>query len=153
MRQSPLKAIDRLALEQINRRLKSIRSSASQTKVGLGWIHYMRSAMGLTMKKLGERAGVSIPAIQKAELREQEGTISIKTLRQIAAAMDCELVYAFVPKYPVDKVVEQAAKAKAARLLQIADSHMDLENQKVKQQLEKRIARLAQTLIEKGDVW
>ena len=50
-------------------------------------------------------------------------------------------------------ILKKNALIKAKRILLKADTHMGLEDQKVEQDLEQRIERLATTLIEKGDVW
>ena len=107
----------------------------------------------MTMRSLAERTNVAIPTIQQAERNEASGAISVKRLRQLAEAMDCELVYAFVPKTPIQKALESAARVKAERLLKIANTHMSLENQRVKKSFDKRINVLASALLKKGDIW
>ncbi|OFZ55974.1 MAG: hypothetical protein A2428_09505 [Bdellovibrionales bacterium RIFOXYC1_FULL_54_43] len=71
----------------------------------------------------------------------------------MANAMECEFVYAFVPKTDIDELLKQAARAKAKRTLASADVHMTLEDQRVEQSLEERVELLASKLLEKGDVW
>jgi predicted DNA-binding mobile mystery protein A len=148
-----MKLLNGLALDQINRRIEAIRIGTTQTKVQPGWIRFMREALGMTLKNLGDRTNLAIPTIQQAERNEASGSITVNRLRQMAEAMDCELVYAFVPKTPIRKALENAARAKAMRLLKVADVHMGLENQRVDRSLEKRIEQLALSLLEKGDIW
>lgn len=148
-----MRLLDRLSLDQINRRIEALRDISAHTKVRQGWIRYMRESMGMTLKNLGAKAGLSISAIQQAERNELAGTITLNRLKQMAETMDCELVYAFVPKSPITKILENAAKNKALRLLKVADIHMNLENQKVDRALKARVDQLAKTLLEKGDIW
>lgn len=67
--------------------------------------------------------------------------------------MECEFVYAFVPKKSVKDILNKNALDKATRILLVADTHMELEDQQVTQDIKIRIKSLANKLIEKGDVW
>ena len=57
--------------------------------------------------------------------------------------MDCEFVYAFVPKSSIKTTLKEQALKKAKRLLAEADTHMTLEDQRVEQDMKTRIERLA----------
>lgn len=148
-----MKPLDDLALTQVDRRLNHIRDAMDDAKVRPGWITYMRQALGMTLKKLAERSSVTTSAIAQAERAESKGKITIETLKKIANAMECDFVYAFVPQKSVKSVLREKALEKARRLLKEVDTHMTLEDQRVEQDLKTRIERLANTLIEKGDVW
>jgi DNA-binding Xre family transcriptional regulator len=63
-----------------------------------GWIRTMREARGLSLRGLGERVGIAGNSIHVSERREVEGGISLYQLNRIAAALDCELQYSFVPR-------------------------------------------------------
>lgn len=67
--------------------------------------------------------------------------------------MECEVVYAFVPKESINALLKGKAIEKAKRILIEADTHMTLEDQKVDGDMKTRVERLARTLIEKSDVW
>jgi predicted DNA-binding mobile mystery protein A len=148
-----MKPLDNLAIAQIERRLKPLKKSFMDTKVRPGWIQYIRHALGMTLEKLAERTGVTKSAIAQAEKGEAKGKVNIETLKKMAAAMECEFVYAFVPKKNIKDILNENASIKAKRILSKADTHMSLEDQKVEQDLKQRIERLANSLIEKGDVW
>ncbi|OFZ83433.1 MAG: hypothetical protein A2583_09915 [Bdellovibrionales bacterium RIFOXYD1_FULL_53_11] len=121
--------------------------------VSTGWIRYMRQSLGMTMKILANRTGLSIPTIAQAEKGEIAGRITIGTLEAMAKGMNCDFVYAFVPKTNIDKMIKNEALTKAKRILSNADTHMTLENQRVKQPFEERVRALAGILLKKGDVW
>lgn len=144
---------DPLAIAQVNRRLKSIRRAFADAKVRSGWIRYMRQSLGMTLKKLGERASVSTGTIAQAERGEVAGKVTIATLKTMAKAMECEFVYAFVPKVDIDVILKQEARKKAQKILAAADTHMTLEDQRVSRDLKERIERLANKLIQRGEVW
>ena len=71
----------------------------------------------------------------------------------MAEAMDCEFVYAFVPKKELKALVRARAESKAKKILDRADTHMGLEDQKVNQSYEGRLQWLVNKLIESGEVW
>lgn len=74
-----------------------------------GWLRAIRQALGMTTRQCATAVGVSQAAVVDAERNEARGDISLATLRRYAAALDCELVYALVPKQPLREVVEQRA--------------------------------------------
>jgi predicted DNA-binding mobile mystery protein A len=67
------------------------------------WIHHMRSALGMTTRQLGRRMKINQSAIVEFEKSEAKGAIQLGSLRRAAAAMNCRLVYAFVPDGPLEK--------------------------------------------------
>lgn len=148
-----MKQIDNLALSQVERRLKPIRLAFKSAKIRPGWINYMRLAFGMTLQKLAERCKVSKATVAQAERGEAMGKVTINTLKKMAEAMECEFVYAFVPKKNIKDILREKALEKAKRILLNADTHMTLEDQRVEQDLKTRIESLAETLIAKGDVW
>lgn len=148
-----MKEPDSLAIEQINRRLGVLRKIVPDARVRPGWIRYMRQALHMTLKQLAARAGVSTPTVAQAERNEAAGKLTISTLKTMAEAMQCEFVYAFVPKTDIDELMKKAAFEKAKLILATADVHMTLEDQRVDDSPQKRIQRIADKLLKKGDVW
>lgn len=63
-----------------------------------GWLRTMREALGLSLADVARRLKVTPPAVRSFEQAEAEDRITLASLRRAAAAMDCELVYAFVPR-------------------------------------------------------
>ena len=79
---------DQIAISQADRRIKPLRDSLENTQVRPGWIHYMRNILGMTLKDLAIRAGVSTPTVAQSERREAEGKVTLETLRKIANSME-----------------------------------------------------------------
>ncbi len=144
---------DPLAVDQVNRRMKAIRKIIPDTRIRTGWIRYLRQSLNMTLKQLANRTNLSTPTVAQAERGEAAGKITISTLKTMAHAMECEFIYAFVPRTDIDIIMKNAAQEKAKKLLANADTHMTLEDQRVKQSIEERINRLADQLFQKGDVW
>jgi predicted DNA-binding mobile mystery protein A len=71
------------------------RRAAGETQ---GWLRAVRQAVGLPVDEVARRMGVSKWEIFRMEVAEKESRIGLGTLRQAAAALDCELVYALTPR-------------------------------------------------------
>ena len=63
-----------------------------------------------------------------------EDRITVKQLRRVADKLDCELVYALVPRLSIDSMIEKQAKIKATELVMKADTQMLLEAQQLSDQ-------------------
>ena len=68
--------------------------------------------------------------IYQLENREQSGNITLKSLEEIADALDMKLVYAFVPKDgSLDALIERKAKELAVKIVSRTSNTMKLEAQ------------------------
>ena len=97
MKQSRLAAQARTRLDE---RFKAMGPSVRQSKPVRGWIKAIREALGMTAEQLAKRLGVKQPSVVALEQSEAKGTIELATLRRVAEALDCTLVYALVPNKP-----------------------------------------------------
>lgn len=121
-----------------------------------GWIRTLRIALGLTGAMLSKRLGLHRSAVSYLERAEQNEGITLKKLREVAIAMDCELVYALVPKKTGDQppllvndIITQRAEIMAKKIVQQASVQMALEAQQLDPDIEQReIQRLAKQLQE-----
>ncbi len=82
-------------------------------------------------REMGERLGVSQQTIPNIERSEQRGTIKLETLQRAARALDCDLVYALVPRQSLDELVMAQARRKATDHLWPIAHHSRLEDQAV----------------------
>jgi len=78
-----------------------------------GWIKAIREALGMSSTQLAKRIGVKQPSVIGMEHSEARGTIELATLRRVAEALDCTLIYALVPKTPLETVVQGRARCRA----------------------------------------
>ncbi|HKB89282.1 MAG TPA: helix-turn-helix transcriptional regulator [Opitutaceae bacterium] len=58
-----------------------------------GWLKRMRLCLGYSRADVAKKLGISRESIVKFEETEARGTISLNSLRKVAAAIDCELIY------------------------------------------------------------
>ena len=94
-----------------------------------GWIRAIRDALGMTAADLGRRMGVSQAAVAQFEKAEKDGSITLKSLRSAAEALDCTLVYALVPRLPLEDLIRDRASVLADQQLARTHHTMSLENQ------------------------
>ncbi len=95
-----------------------------------GWIKAIRTAIGMSMQQLGNKLNVSKQGVMDIEKREKDGSITIKSLREIARAMDMQLVYGFVPNDgSLDALIEKRATELATQIVMRTATTMKLEDQ------------------------
>jgi predicted DNA-binding mobile mystery protein A len=112
-----------------------------------GWIKALREALGMSSAQLAKRLKIKQPTVTAMEQSEVKATIQLATLRRIAAAMNCTLVYALVPNEPLETIVREQARKVAKRRLQSVEHSMLLEDQAVPaKDFDKRIDALARDM-------
>lgn len=118
-----------LARGLFEREFAPLRKADLSQRPGGSWIKTIREALGMTTGQLARRIGVSQPRVTAIEKAEAADTLTLRTLRRAAEALDCKLVYALVPNNPL----EAAVRARAIELAndQLARTHhtMRLEKQ------------------------
>lgn len=119
-----------LARKSLDRRLNKLREM-KLTRPNRGWIRAIRESLGMTTKQLAARARVSQPRIVALEKAEAQGKVTLATLEQIAAALDCDFVYALVPREPLEKRMQRRAERLAHERLKAVSHSMLLEKQQV----------------------
>lgn len=123
-----------------------------------GWIAAIREALDMTVRQFAARLGVAPSNVIRLEQRERDNTISLGALRRAADALDCDLVYAIVPRHPtaaapgknlLDAVIETRAREVATAEIRRVAHTMALEDQAVRTvDLEAQIAERAAALAE-----
>lgn len=136
-----------LRLKQLDRALEQFRAAREVPRPSKGWIHSIRQALGVSSGELARRLGTSRQLPLQLEKGEAEDRITLKSLRATANALDCDLVYALVPRAgSMQALIESRARAEAkARVLGVEHS-MALENQavgKIDEAVEAETRRLA----------
>jgi len=96
-----------------------------------GWIYSIRQAINMSLRQLGNKLSITPQSVKEIEEREKNGTISLKVLRQVAAALNMKFVYGFIP---IEKTLEGMLEARAAELarsiVERTSVQMELEDQK-----------------------
>ena len=142
----------RLQIEQLDSKFKEYASLTTIAIPPTGWIKAIRLALGMSMSQLASKLSISKQSIQETELREKEGTVSIKLLKNVANAMDMELVYGFVPKDgSLDELINRKAQKLAREIVLRTSNTMKLEEQenskeRIKKAIEERTVLIKQEM-------
>lgn len=113
-----------------------------------GWIQAIRVALGMTNIQLARRLGRAAPqSIEDLQRSEAAGTIKLDSLREVAEAMGCRLVYAVVPIKPLDQMRKNRAIEVAREAIKRTSHSMTLEAQDIgpreeRRALERHVLRL-----------
>jgi predicted DNA-binding mobile mystery protein A len=119
-----------LQLQQLNSKMLGFASLKQVAMPPTGWIKALRTAIGMSMQQLGNKLNVSRQGVMDIEKREKDGAITIKSLREIARAMDMQLVYGFVPNDgSLDALIEKRATELATQIVMRTANTMKLEDQ------------------------
>lgn len=137
-----------LAERQLDKTLEPWRALPRSPPSG-GWLRAVRQALGMTTRQLARALNVTQAAVADAERAEAKSAITLATLQRYAAALDCEVVYALVPRRPLQQVVhERAARIAHDELARVRHS-LTLEGQADGgEYMERQIAQLRAKLLE-----
>lgn len=140
-----------VARRQLGRRLGVFAHEEAFIPPPRGWVKAIRESLGMTTAQLAKRLGVSQPRVVMTEKAEVTGAITLESLKRVAQALDCRLVYALVPRQPLEKLVEERAHLVARKRLESVHHTMVLEAQGVEAGEEsEQIKRIVRQLIEKS---
>lgn len=131
----------KLQLEQLDRKIKDFNSIQKVAMPPTGWLKAIRVSLGMSLQQLAHKLSITKQSVQEIELREKEGSITLKSLRETADALEMHLVYGLVPKDgSIEKLIERKAKELATQIVVRTSNTMKLEDQEnSKQRLKKAI--------------
>lgn len=139
-----------LLIEQVDRKLKVFRSLNDVIVPKKGWVYTVRTALKMSLRQLAERMGITPQSVSEIEQRESNETITLKSLREVAHAMDMKLVYGFIPRDgSIEKMIEKRAVEIAAEIVMRTSNTMKLEDQEnSKKRIEKNVRDKAKEIID-----
>lgn len=137
---------------RLDERLAALQPAEQYAVPRAGWIRGIREALGMSLRDLGARLGVSAQTVQGLERNEVAGGAQLDSLRRAAAAMDCTFVYAFVPNSSLHEAVRAQAERVLRRESRGALHTMALEAQ-VSTLTPAAEAALIDRLIDDGGLW
>jgi predicted DNA-binding mobile mystery protein A len=131
----------------VTRKLRKFPKPVEVAPPAGGWLRAIRLATGMPASYPASKLNLTRQAFAELEKNEALGTISLKSLQRAAQAVDCDLVYALIPRTGSlqNMIVKQAlARAKNA-ILPVAHS-MNLESQGTKSGPGPKVRALARKL-------
>ncbi|MFD1315170.1 mobile mystery protein A [Namhaeicola litoreus] len=119
--------------------MKAFEKAVLITPPPTGWLKAIRVSLGMSLQQLANKLSITKQSVQDIEKREKEGSITLRTLKDAANALDMKLVYALVPKDgSLDDLINRKAKELAANIVARTSNTMKLEDQ---ENSEKRIIK------------
>ncbi len=147
---------NRLRVEQLQTAANAYGVLLTKRPPSRGWLKEIREALGRTERQQAARLGISGSTLHKSEQSEADERISLGQLRKLADGLDCELVYALVPRKPLPDVVQDRAMQLAKEEVYGVAHTMGLEDQRpTDARIQKQVARRADDLLRGkwSDLW
>jgi predicted DNA-binding mobile mystery protein A len=141
----------KLLMEQADRKLQPFKGLEAIVIPPKGWINTIRTVLKMSLRQLGSRLNISPQSVKEIEEREANGSLTLKSLREVGLALNLKLVYGFVPiDGSIEKMIEKRAYKLAEEIISRTSQSMKLENQENKERrLKKAIEMKASELIDK----
>jgi predicted DNA-binding mobile mystery protein A len=118
-----------LRAQQIDRMVQPLRS-IKLPRPPKGWIRALREAMDVSSGELAQRLRANRSLASQQEKAEVDDRITLRSLRACADALDCDLVYAFVPRgATIEETLAARARAAASHTVRRVEHSMALEDQ------------------------
>lgn len=143
----------KIITKQVSRRLEELRPMLKKASGIESWADYVRQGLGMGLTQLAARLGITQSSVSSSIKLEKEGRITINKLREMAEAMECDLVYGFVPRKKIEDVIRDQAIKKTKGLMKETENHMALEDQKVKISKDERLNDLVEERIYSKYLW
>ena len=122
----------KLLIEQLDHKLKPYIDSKNSHVPEQGWINAVRSTLNMTLQQLGNKLNMTSQGVKRIEEREASGSVSLKSLKEVAGAMDMQLVYALAPKQnSIEELVNSKSHELAKKIVLRTEHNMKLENQAI----------------------
>lgn len=136
----------KLIMEQLDTKILHLKKVENLVIPSSGWVYSIRKALGMSMRQLGKRMGITPQSIKEIEEREQNETISIKVLRQFGKSLNLKLIYGFIPQSgTLEEIIETRANELAIEIVNRTSISMKLEDQ------ENNPARIQKAIKEKAN--
>lgn len=137
-----------LQIQQLDTKILSYSSLQKVAVPPIGWVKAIRTALGMSMLQLGNRLSITKQSVQDIEKREQDGSITLKAMKETAKALDMQFVYGFIPNDgSLEALIDRKAKELATQIVLRTSNTMKLEDQEnSKKRIEKAIAERAVTI-------
>ncbi|MCX6276332.1 MAG: mobile mystery protein A [Bacteroidetes bacterium] len=120
----------KLLIEQVDNKLLQLKPMEKIIVPHKGWVSTIRAALKMSLRQLGNRLKISAQSAKEIEQRESNGSITIKSLREVANALDMKLVYGLIPKdESIEKIIDKRANEIAREIVLRTSNTMKLEDQ------------------------
>ncbi len=119
-----------LVIRQLDKKLIALQSLQEIQIPASGWINLLRKTLKISLRQLGDKLSITPQSVRDIEIREKEGSITLKAMAEVAEALDMKLVYGFIPKDgSLEKMIERKARKLATNIVHRTSTTMKLEDQ------------------------
>jgi len=125
--------MEQFQIDRIEFKTAKFRDSEIKATPMGGWVNAIRTTLGMTLAQLAKRVGTNASRINRIEKDEILGSVTLKTLQSVAAAMDSELVYAIVPRKNIESIIIDRYIARHIDKDRQISKHMKLEGQGIRE--------------------
>lgn len=138
----------KLQVAQLEQKLKVYTRIQAATIPEIGWLKTVRVSLGMSLQQLADKLSITRQSVQEIETREKNGSITLKSLRETANALDMQLVYGLIPKDgSIERLIDRKAYELATEIVNRTSNTMKLENQensmqRLKDAVEERAAAI-----------
>ena len=123
----------KLILEQLDAKILQLKKAEGLVIPSSGWVFSIRQALGMSLRQLGNKMGITAQSVKEIEEREQNDTISLKVLRQFGKSLNLKLIYGFIPRDgSLENIIEKRAHELALEIVNRTSISMKLEDQENK---------------------
>jgi predicted DNA-binding mobile mystery protein A len=137
-----------LLIEQLDKKIELLHKIDKLVIPSEGWVYSIRKSLKMSLQQLGRKVGITAQSIKEIEQREKAKTISLKTLQDVANALDMKFVYGFIPKEKsIGDIIEKKANEIAEQIVSRTSKTMQLEAQEnSKSRIQKAIKQRAEEI-------
>jgi len=119
-----------MRVKQLSQSLAPFEQAKAVTRPTRGWLKAIREALGIPLEQIGRQLRTTKQGIKWFEIGEASDRITLRNLRRVADAMECELVYAIVPNSgSIEDLAERRARSEATKRVHSVHRSMALEDQ------------------------
>lgn len=135
---------NRLQIEQMESKIRGFSVASKVPVPPSGWLKAIRLSLGMSMQQFADKLSITRQSARGIEIREREGSITLKSLREAAEALDMQLVYGLVPKDgSIDALIDRKARELATQIVSRTSISMKLEDQEnSKERLQRAIEEM-----------
>lgn len=118
----------KILIDQLDLKLKPFHEIKNIKVPERGWVYTIRTSLNMTLQQLGNKLKITIQGVKDIEKRELSGSISIKSMKEVARALDMHFVYGFVSNHnSLEKFIELKARELAEKIV-LKNSNAVVEN-------------------------
>ena len=133
--------------KQLDEKILSVHGATKVSVPTSGWIYAIRYSLNMSLRQLGQRLSITAQGVKDIEKREKDGSISLRVLRQVAAALGMKFYYGFIPEDgTLEAMIENRSMELAENIVHRTSIQMNLEDQAVSQErLKAEVSDMAKT--------